>query len=62
MGFGRRGDGAVRGGVYSNYLDSDELDRLEAAYGETLDRLVDVKTEWDPENVFRMGQDIEPRR
>lgn len=25
------------------------------------DRLVDVKSEWDPENVFRMGQTIDPR-
>jgi FAD/FMN-containing dehydrogenase len=49
-------------GVYSNYLDGDELDRLEAAYGENLERLVDAKTEWDPENVFQVNQNIEPRQ
>ena len=47
-------------GVYANYLDRDESDRVEAAYGVNYDRLVEIKTEWDPENVFRMNQNIEP--
>jgi len=47
-------------GVYANYLDRDEDDRIEAAYGTNFDRLVDVKHGWDPENRFRMNQNIEP--
>lgn len=47
-------------GVYANYLDRDEADRVKAAYGENYNRLVAVKNEWDPENLFRMNQNIEP--
>jgi len=47
-------------GVYSNYLDRDEGDRIETAYGENYDRLVEVKSEWDPENVFRVNQNVAP--
>ncbi len=49
-------------GVYSNYLDRDEHDRINAAYGDNYDRLVQLKNEWDPENLFRMNQNIEPSR
>ncbi|MFB6221975.1 MAG: FAD-binding oxidoreductase [Halolamina sp.] len=47
-------------GVYANYLDKDEADRVRAAYGENYDRLVEVKRKYDPENQFRMNQNIEP--
>ena len=47
-------------GVYVNYLDQDESDRVSAAYGGTHDRLVELKNEWDPENLFRVNQNIEP--
>lgn len=47
-------------GVYANYLDRDEDERIRAAYGENYDRLVEVKHRWDPENLFRMNQNIEP--
>ncbi|MEF8901591.1 MAG: FAD-binding oxidoreductase [Halovenus sp.] len=47
-------------GVYSNYLDRDEDERIRAAYGENYDRLVEVKDEWDPGNLFRMNQNVEP--
>lgn len=48
------------GGVYSNYLDHDEDDRIDDAYHENYERLVALKNEWDPENVFRLNQNIEP--
>jgi FAD/FMN-containing dehydrogenase len=34
---------------------------LRASYGANYDRLVDVKTKWDPDNVFNTGQNIRPR-
>ncbi len=47
-------------GVYVNYLDRDEDERIRAAYGDNFDRLVALKEEWDPGNLFRMNQNIEP--
>lgn len=50
------------GGTYLNFQTADEGDdRVRAAYRENHDRLVDVKTHWDPENVFRMNKNIVPR-
>lgn len=44
-----------------NFLTKDELEgRVRAAYGENYDRLVEIKNEWDPENLFRMNQNIKP--
>ena len=51
------------GGAYVNHLDADEGDeRVRNAYGPaTYDRLVTVKTSWDPHNVFRWNHNIRPR-
>jgi FAD/FMN-containing dehydrogenase len=50
------------GGTYINFLTEEEGgDRILAAYGSNHDRLVDVKTRWDPTNLFRMNKNIEPR-
>jgi FAD/FMN-containing dehydrogenase len=46
--------------VYVNYLDSDEPDRIRAAYGETYERLVALKNTYDPTNLFRHNQNIQP--
>jgi hypothetical protein len=44
-----------------NFLTDDEPDdRLRRAYGANHDRLVEVKTRWDPDNLFRMTQNVEP--
>jgi FAD/FMN-containing dehydrogenase len=48
------------GGVYVNYLDHDDDDRVTAAYRENYDRLRDVKAEWDPHNLFSTNQNVEP--
>jgi hypothetical protein len=52
-----------REGVYVNFLGGDEdPDRVREAYGESVyDRLVDVKTTYDPDNVFHHNQNIRPR-
>ena len=49
--------------VYVNYLDTDEADRVQAAYdAATYRRLRLVKDRYDPENFFRMNQNIPPTR
>lgn len=49
------------GTVYVNVLGDDEDDRVAAAYGDNHARLVELKTRWDPDNVFRMNGNIAPR-
>jgi len=48
------------GGVYVNFLTADEGDRVRTAYGPNYDRLVQVKRKYDPDNLFRMNQNINP--
>lgn len=50
------------GGVYVNFMPDDETgqDRLRAAYGPHWNRLTRVKRRYDPENFFRMNQNIQP--
>lgn len=48
------------GGVYVNYLDKDEDERVQASYGENYTRLVALKDTWDPENLFHLNSNIEP--
>ncbi|WP_254530389.1 FAD-binding oxidoreductase [Natrinema gelatinilyticum] len=49
------------GGVYVNFISEREGEET-LAYGENYDRLVEVKTKYDPENLFRMNQNVEPAR
>ena len=51
------------GGTYVNFLTRDEDEaRLRAAYGPAIyERLVEVKTRHDPDNLFRSNQNIRPR-
>jgi FAD/FMN-containing dehydrogenase len=46
--------------VYVNLLADDESSRVPAAYGANHDRLVELKTQWDPENIFQGNHNIEP--
>jgi FAD/FMN-containing dehydrogenase len=48
-------------GAYVNFLGDENADRVRAAYpGPTWDRLREVKRRYDPDNVFRMNQNIPP--
>jgi FAD/FMN-containing dehydrogenase len=47
-------------GVYVNYMDDDEGDRVRDAYSGRYDRLVELKNEWDPNNLFSTNQNVEP--
>jgi FAD/FMN-containing dehydrogenase len=48
------------GSVYVNFMPADETDRVHAAYGVNFGRLAAIKAKWDPNNLFRMNQNIEP--
>jgi len=50
----------TNGGVYVNYLGSEGPERVRAAYGSKYDRLVAVKQKFDPSNLFRVNQNIQP--
>ncbi len=53
----RRGDG----GAYVNFLGDEGEARIREAYpGPTWDRLVAIKTRYDPTNLFRLNQNIPP--
>src|ERR687889_2405720 len=47
-------------GVYVNNLGEEEADRVEEAYGEHYGRLAALKDKYDPTNLFRLNQNIEP--
>ena len=48
------------GGAYINFLGDDGEARVRAAYGLNYDRLAELKHRYDPDNVFRMNQNIKP--
>jgi FAD/FMN-containing dehydrogenase len=51
------------GAVYVNALDDERPERVRAAYTpEAWRRLVALKDRWDPENVFRLNQNVPPSR
>ncbi|HEY7019243.1 MAG TPA: FAD-binding oxidoreductase [Gaiellaceae bacterium] len=48
-------------GAYVNFLGDEGEERVRAAYpGTTWDRLADVKRRYDPDNVFRLNQNVPP--
>lgn len=48
------------GGVYVNFMTAEETERVKAAYGPNYERLVEIKKKYDPKNLFRMNQNINP--
>ena len=49
------------GGVYINFMTEEETDRIQAAYGSGYDKLVAAKKKYDPDNLFRLNQNISPK-
>jgi len=52
---------AMKPGVYVNFMSGDEQDRVPEAYQHRWERLVAVKTHYDPNNFFRLNQNVRPR-
>jgi FAD/FMN-containing dehydrogenase len=51
-----------QGGAYVNFLMGDEgNERVRATYRENFPRLVEVKRRYDPENRFRVNQNVDPK-
>jgi FAD/FMN-containing dehydrogenase len=51
------------GGVYVNFMPADEEQRVSrGAYGPNYDRLSRIKARYDPDNLFRHNQNIQPAR
>ena len=56
---GRIWDGAP--GAYVNFLADEGPDRIKDAYPEaTYERLAQVKKRYDPDNLFRLNQNVPP--
>jgi hypothetical protein len=49
------------GGAYVNMMMDEGQERVRASYGDNYDRLAQIKATYDPDNLFRVNQNIEPR-
>jgi FAD/FMN-containing dehydrogenase len=52
---------AMKPGVYVNFMSGDEQDRVPEAYRERWERMVEIKSHYDPQNFFRLNQNVPPR-
>jgi len=48
------------GGAYVNFMMDEGEDRVKATYGGNYQRLVEIKQKYDPQNLFRVNQNIKP--
>jgi FAD/FMN-containing dehydrogenase len=48
------------GGAYVNFMMEEGQERVRATYRDNYDRLARVKAQYDPDNVFRVNQNIRP--
>ena len=50
----------MKPGVYVNFMSGDEQDRVPEPYRHRWDRMVAVKTQYDPGNFFCLNQNVQP--
>lgn len=50
------------GGAYVNFLMEEGQDRIKATYRDNYERLVEIKTKYDPTNLFHVNQNIQPAK
>ncbi|MGH9589091.1 MAG: BBE domain-containing protein, partial [Terracidiphilus sp.] len=48
------------GGAYVNFMMEEGPGRIKATYRDNYDRLVAIKRKYDPDNFFRVNQNIPP--
>lgn len=48
------------GGAYVNFMMEEGPERVQATYGQNYGRLSEIKRTYDPDNVFRVNQNIRP--
>lgn len=49
------------GGAYTNFMMDEGQERVKASYKQNYDRLVKIKTMYDPSNLFKVNQNIRPQ-
>ncbi len=49
------------GGSYSNFMMEEGQERVKASFRNNYDRLREIKTKYDPDNFFRVNQNIQPK-
>jgi FAD/FMN-containing dehydrogenase len=49
------------GGAYVNMMMDEGQERVRASYGQNYDRLASIKATYDPDNTFRVNQNIQPK-
>ena len=50
------------GGAYVNFMMDEGQERIRATYRDNYERLVEIKNEYDPTNLFRINQNVKPGR
>ena len=51
---------SATGGAYVNFMMDEGQERVKATYRSNYDRLSQVKAQYDPDNTFRVNQNIQP--
>jgi len=50
------------GGAYINFMMDEGEERIKATYGDNYNKLTAVKAKYDPDNLFRVNQNIKPKK
>lgn len=53
---------AMKPGVHINFMSGDEQDRVPEAYHQRWEHMVAVKSHYDPDNFFRLNQNVPPQK
>ena len=48
-------------GFYVNEYNTEDAARLRTTYGDNFGRMVDLKTKYDPDNLFRLNANVAPQ-
>lgn len=49
-------------GAYINFMMDEGEDRIKATYGDNYKKLTEIKAKYDPNNLFRVNQNIKPQK